>query len=87
MEAILAEADRWAGMVEDRDLRDAGVIASLQRIKHYEIAVYGTLATWANQLGDENDLTVLHEILEEEKHADQMLTDLAKSVVNPDAAD
>jgi ferritin-like metal-binding protein YciE len=86
MQAMIAEADRWAGMVEDRDLRDAGLIASAQRIEHYEIAVYGTLATWAKQLGLDEDLQVLVDILDEEKRTDELLTDLAKRVVNREAA-
>jgi len=86
MQAMIAEADRWAGMVQDRDLRDAGLIASAQRIEHYEIAVYGTLATWAKQLGLDEDLRVLLEILDEEKRTDEKLTDLAKRVVNREAA-
>jgi ferritin-like metal-binding protein YciE len=86
MQAIISEADRWAGMVQDGDLRDAGLIASAQRIEHYEIAVYGTLATWAKQLGLDEDMRILLEILDEEKSTDERLTELAKSVVNPEAA-
>lgn len=86
MQAIIREADRWAGMVEDDELRDAGLIASAQRVEHYEMAVYGTLATWAKQLGFDDDLKVLLEILEEEKAADQKLSMLAKQDINPQAA-
>ena len=86
MEAILREADRWAKMVQDPDLRDAGLIASAQRVEHYEIAVYGTLATWAKQLGLNEDLEVVHAILEEEKRTDEKLTEIAKRVINPEAA-
>ena len=86
MQGIIKEANRWAKMVQDSDLRDAGLIASAQRVEHYEIAVYGTLATWSKQLGLDEDLRVLHAILEEEKRADAKLTDIAKRVVNPDAA-
>jgi ferritin-like metal-binding protein YciE len=86
MQALIAEANRWAGMVQDRDLRDAGLIASAQRIEHYEIAVYGTLATWAKQLSLNEDLRILLEILDEEKRTDELLTDLAKRVINPEAA-
>jgi ferritin-like metal-binding protein YciE len=86
MQAIIRETDRWAKMLQDSDLRDAGLIASAQRVEHYEIAVYGTLATWAKQLGLDEDLRVLHGILEEEKRADAKLTDVAKRVVNPEAA-
>jgi ferritin-like metal-binding protein YciE len=85
MQAIVSESEKWANMVQDPDLRDAGLIASAQRVEHYEIAVYGTLATWAKQLGLDEDLRALHAILEEEKTADEKLTGLAKRTVNPDA--
>jgi ferritin-like metal-binding protein YciE len=86
MQAMLKEAEKWAGMVPDQDLRDAGLIASAQRVEHYEIAVYGSLATWAKQLGLDEDLPALLDILEEEKRTDESLSRLAKRVVNPDAA-
>ena len=86
MQAMLREAEKWATMVQDRDLRDAGIIASAQRVEHYEIAVYGSLATWAKQLGLDEDLPALLDILEEEKRTDESLSTLAKRVVNPDAA-
>jgi ferritin-like metal-binding protein YciE len=87
MQAMLQEAEKWANMVQDRDLRDAGLIASAQRVEHYEIAVYGSLATWAKQLGLEDDLQALLAILEEEKRTDERLSQLAKRMINPDAAE
>ena len=69
-----------------QELRDAGLIASAQRVEHYEIAVYGSLATWAKQLGLDEDLPALLDILEEEKRTDESMSTLAKRVVNPDAA-
>ena len=86
MQAMIQEAEKWAGMVRDPKLRDAGLIASAQRVEHYEIAVYGTLSTWAKELGLEEDLRMLHGILQQEKHADDKLTSLAKSSVNPHAS-
>jgi ferritin-like metal-binding protein YciE len=86
MQAMLKEAEKWAGMVPDQDLRDAGLIASAQRVEHYEIAVYGSLATWAKQLELDEDLPALLDILEEVKRTDESLSRLAKRVVNPDAA-
>jgi len=86
MQAIVREAEKWARMVQDPDLRDAGLIASAQRVEHYEIAVYGTLATWAKQLGLDEDERTLQAILDEEKRTDETLTRLAKQVINPDAA-
>src|SRR5829696_9226402 len=87
METILREAERWAKMVSDRDCRDAGIIASAQRVEHYEIAVYGTLATWARQLGLHDDARVLHSILQQEKAADEKLSRLAEQGVNREAAE
>ena len=87
MHAILREAERWAKMVSDADCRDAGIIASAQRVEHYEIAVYGTLATWARQLGLHEDARTLHSILEQEKRADEVLTRLAKGGLNREAAE
>ncbi|QRM34072.1 ferritin-like domain-containing protein [Microvirga sp. VF16] len=86
MQAMLQEAEKWASMVQDRDLRDAGIIASAQRVEHYEIAVYGSLATWAKQLGLDEDVQALLAILEEEKRTDERLSLLAKCTINPDAA-
>ena len=86
MQAMLQEAEKWANMVQDRDLRDAGIIASVQRVEHYEIAVYGSLATWAKQLGLDEDVQALLAILEEEKRTDERLSMLAKRMINPDAA-
>jgi ferritin-like metal-binding protein YciE len=87
MQAMLQEAEKWASMVQDRDLRDAGIIASAQRIEHYEIAVYGSLATWAKQLGLDEDVQALLAILGEEKRTDERLSRLAKRMINPDAAE
>ena len=84
MRSLIAEEEKWAGMLND-SLRDAALIASAQRIEHYEIAVYGTLACWAKQLGHDEDLDVLLTILDEEKQADERLTELAKREVNPSA--
>jgi ferritin-like metal-binding protein YciE len=86
MQTIVAEAEKWAKMIDDPEARDAGLIASAQRVEHYEIAVYGTLATWAKQLGLEDDMNLLLGILDEEKRADEKLTDIAKRQINPEAA-
>ena len=73
------------GMLKGSDFRDAGLIASAQKLEHYEIAAYGTVAALAGQLDLRNDQQMLHESLEEEKRADVRLTKLAKREVNPDA--
>lgn len=86
MERLISEAEKWVGMVEDRDQRDAALIASAQRIEHYEMATYGTLAAWAKQLGQGEDEQDLRAILSEERKADERMTQLAERDVNPAAA-
>lgn len=86
MRAILSESGKWARTVDDRALRDAGLIASLQRMKHYEIAVSGTLASWARKLGHKADAQVLDHILDQDKATDARLSQFAEEVVNPAAA-
>ena len=65
---------------------DAGLTASAQAVEHYEIARYGTLRTWAEQLGMKDAAMLLNETLQEEIKTDQLLTKLATSVVNQKAA-
>lgn len=64
---------------------DAGLLAAAQAVEHYEISRYGTLITWADELGLSKASKLLKETLAEEKKADQTLTGLAKSVVNAEA--
>ncbi|MDF0601565.1 DUF892 family protein [Psychromarinibacter sp. C21-152] len=85
MQRILGEARDWAAQIDDPSVRDAALIASTQRILHYEMAVYGSLADWAKQLGL-SDLETLVAILEEDKRADARLTQIAKDTVNAKAA-
>lgn len=77
MHAMLAETEKWVRTIGDGDLRDAGLIASLQRMEHYEIAVLGTLASWARRLGYDEDASVLSAILRDDKAADAYLSDIA----------
>ena len=86
IQSLIAEAENWAQMLDDAALRDAGLLASAQRIEHYEIAAYGTLACWAKQLGYDEDLQDLLSILDEEKAADDKLNGLAKREINLQAA-
>jgi ferritin-like metal-binding protein YciE len=64
---------------------DAGLLASAQAVEHYEIARYGTLRTWAEELGFNDAAQLLEATLAEEKATDKNLTALAKSVVNIEA--
>ncbi|MBB4004696.1 ferritin-like domain-containing protein [Aurantimonas endophytica] len=87
MKVLIEQSQKMADMVVEGPLRDAALIASAQRIEHYEIAVYGTLATYAKILGLDNDHQILSGILGEEKDADDLLTDIAIGMVNPAGAE
>jgi ferritin-like metal-binding protein YciE len=86
MVRLVSEAEKWAEMIKDSDQRDAGIIASAQRVEHYEMAVYGTLSAWAKQLGFGEDEKDLRAILAQERAADEKLTRLAEREINPSAA-
>jgi ferritin-like metal-binding protein YciE len=82
MQSLLNETEKMMAIVKGDDLRDAAIIASAQKVEHYEIAAYGTAAALAGQLDLRDDQRLLHESLEEEKETDAALTRLAKSEVN-----
>jgi ferritin-like metal-binding protein YciE len=84
MVGLSEEADHVLKEVDDDMVRDAGIIGAAQAVEHYEIARYGTLAAWANQLGEKEAARLLAETLEEEKAADEKLNRLAESI-NPEA--
>jgi ferritin-like metal-binding protein YciE len=86
MEGLIKEAQ---GIMEDTEegvVRDAGIISAAQKVEHYEIASYGTLVSFANTLGESEAAQLLEETLNEEKEADQALTEIAESSINLDAA-
>jgi ferritin-like metal-binding protein YciE len=64
---------------------DAGLLAAAQAVEHYEMSRYGTLRTWAEELGMSDAAELLEETLKEEEATDAALTTLAKSVVNVEA--
>jgi ferritin-like metal-binding protein YciE len=64
---------------------DAGLLAAAQAVEHYEIARYGTLKTWAEELDLDQAVELLDETLQEEKKTDATLTELAKAAVNQEA--
>lgn len=65
---------------------DAGMIADAQAVEHYEIARYGTLIAWANQLGMSDAARLLQQTIDQEYNADMLLTDLAEGRLNRQAA-
>jgi ferritin-like metal-binding protein YciE len=71
----------------DSPAADAALIGAAQAVEHYEIARYGTLKTWANQLGMAEAATLLDQTLQEEKRTDEFLTRIAESAANEEAGE
>lgn len=82
MDGLLKEAEGILEETEPGAVRDAAIIAAAQKVEHYEIASYGTLATYAKLLKQKEVLTLLLETLKQEKTCDKDLTKLAKSEIN-----
>jgi ferritin-like metal-binding protein YciE len=76
--ALIGEASSLAKDAPDAQLRDVLLIAAGNKVEHYEIAVYGTLKTWAEVLGEYEQAEILEKTLQEEKNADETLTLLSK---------
>jgi len=85
MEGLIEEGSSIMEKDADEAVMDAALIASAQKVEHYEIASYGTLATFAHRLGYEEAEELLRQTLEEEKETDQKLTEIAESQVNIEA--
>ena len=80
MEGLLEEGSEV--MQEDFEgaLMDAAIIGAAQRVEHYEIAAYGTICAFAEELGESEQNSLLNQTLQEEKEADQKLTQLAQQI-------
>jgi ferritin-like metal-binding protein YciE len=87
MQGILEEGKEVMDEDAEDDVMDAALIGAAQKVEHYEIATYGTLCTYADLLGLKEAKRLLGQNLEEEKKTDQLLTELAESVINLEAAD
>lgn len=85
IEGIIDEGKDVLKADADPSTRDAALIGQAQRVEHYEIAGYGTARTYARRLGYDRAAELLQTTLEEEGNTDQRLTQLAESLVNPDA--
>lgn len=87
MEGLIAEGQT---VIEDTDedtaVRDAGLIIAAQKIEHYEIASYGSLCALANKMGKSEIASLLEQTLNEEKETDQLLTEIAETSINEEAA-
>ena len=86
MQGLIAEGEEIIGMDGDADVKDAALIAAAQRVEHYEIAGYGCARAFARRLGHNIVAALLQETLEEEGNADKILTDIAESGINMEAA-
>ena len=86
IQGLIEEGKEIMEEAEDPDVMDAGLIAAAQAIEHYEIARYGTLKAWADQLGMKDAARLIDQTLQEEKKTDQLLSQLAVSHLTQDAA-
>lgn len=86
IDGIVEEGEELIDESSDANARDAGMIAAAQAAEHYEISRYGTLLSWAKQLGHDDAADLLKKTLGEEKAADDLLTGLAEERVNQKAA-
>ena len=87
IDGLIKEADNTASEVEDKSVLDAAIIANAQAVEHYEIARYGTLIAWAEELGHDDIVRFLTTNLNEEKAANTKLNTLAlRKGVNRKAA-
>ncbi len=85
MQGLLDEANSIIEETQAGTVRDAGIIAAAQKVEHYEIATYGTLAAFAKLLNEKTSLKNLLSTLEEEKKCDESLTQLADTNLNSKA--
>lgn len=79
MEGLLKEGEDFIKEKATPSVLDAGMIVAAQKVEHYEIAAYGSLCTYAELLGNEEDLDLLKETLAEEEETDERLTDIARA--------
>jgi ferritin-like metal-binding protein YciE len=86
MDGIISEAKDLMADVNDKFVRDAGMLSVAQAIKHYEISRYGTLIAWADQLGYQDASKLLREILVEEQATDQILSRIDVAAIDKKAA-
>jgi ferritin-like metal-binding protein YciE len=82
---ILEEGKEIMAEYKGSPALDAGLLAAAQAVEHYEISRYGTLRTWAEELGHSDSVELLQTTLAEEKATDEALTELAEEVVNQEA--
>ncbi len=80
MEGLIKEGAEVIGEDFEDEVMDSALIAAAQRVEHYEIAAYGTVAAYADVLGETEQASLLRETLQEEKDTDEKLTELATEI-------
>ncbi len=86
LDELTSSAEDMIGDIKASALRDAAIVVSGNKVEHYEMALYGSLVAFAQQLGFRDAATLLQQILDEEKAADAKLTQIGETNVNPSAA-
>jgi len=84
---LVKEAEEIMQHTKKGLVRDAGIILAAQKVEHYEIATYGTLCAFANTLGENEAASLLEATLNEEKDADEKLSEIASLYINMEAAE
>ena len=80
MEGLVKEGAEIMKEDYGENVKDAAIIGAAQKVEHYEMAGYGTVRTFAELLGENEHVSLLEQTLEEEKNADQKLTDIAEEI-------
>ena len=83
---MTSEAKDMADAIDEPALRDAALIVSGNQVEHYEMATYGSLVAFAQQLGIRDAVSLLEQTINEEKNADAKLSQIGESTINPKAA-
>ena len=78
--ALISSAESAIGDAANDGIRDVILIAAGNQVEHHEIAIYGTLRTWAAILGEDDDVLLLEKTLDEEEQADEVLTELSQEI-------
>lgn len=78
MAALIGAGENIVKESDAGPVRDAGLIASAQKVEHYEMASYGTARDWARIIGLQKHAELLQKTLDEEKHADELLTTISQ---------
>ena len=86
MKGLLKEGEEMLKEKAEPEVMDAAIIASAQKVEHYEISSYGTVRAFAEQLGRQDAIKLLNQSLDEEYGADRKLSAIAESMVNKQAA-